>query len=214
MIYKTHASVLLESHIQDTWHCDYVIDGVFPVRTIACTLDDLVSDHSLIETIRQRLLVQKVNLFLWRARRGFLPCYLQLAMRGLNIPSLLCPLCSVECESTDHALLRCMGAEKVWRIVAKWCGVQGLFLWEILDLDSPEVAALAPRSARAVWEAILVALAWYIWHARNKKVKEGKTWCLLQVISDIQILSFLWISSRRGKQQLSWDNWLLNPLIL
>lgn len=122
------SDVSMDTNCPDSWHCDYVVDGLFPVRTLAAIVGDKWAEHSSIPTIRQRLLPQKVNVFLWRAQRDFLPCYLQLAVRRLNIPSLLCPLCSVECESTYHALLRCDVVAKVWRIVVKWCGVQRLFL--------------------------------------------------------------------------------------
>lgn len=156
------SNVSLESHQQDSWHCDFVVDGSFSVRMLARTLDDKWAEHNPIPPVKQRLLPMKVNLFLWRARRDFLPCYLQLAMRGLNISSLLCPLCYADFGSIDHVLLRFTVVTKVWRIVAKWCGVQGLFLWETQDLNSQEVAALVPAAAKPIWEAILGVTAWCI----------------------------------------------------
>lgn len=107
------STVSMKTHQQDSWLCDYVVDGSFSMRRLRAILDDKLAEHSLIPTIRQRLLPQKVNVFLWRARRDFLPCYLQLAMRRLNVPSLLCPLCSVDCQSTKYALLRCTVLAKV-----------------------------------------------------------------------------------------------------
>lgn len=133
-------------------------------------------------------------------------------MRGIDISSLLCPICSDDCESIDHTLLRCKVVRRVWRTVAKWCGVAGLFLWEVRDLHSEEVLSLAPPTTKSVWEVILTVSAWCIWRARNKKIKKRKVWCLLQIISGIQILSFLWFSPRRKNSVRSWTNWVLNPL--
>lgn len=48
--------------------------------------------------------------------------------------------------------------------------MKGLFLWEIQDLNSQEVASLVPAAAKELWEAILGVSA----AARNKKVKEEK----------------------------------------
>lgn len=135
-------------------------------------------------------------------------------MRGINIDSLFCPLCSSDGESIDHALLWCTVVTKVSQIVPKWCGVQRLFLWETQELNSQEVLAFVLAAAKEIWEAILGVSAWCIWRVRNKKVKEEKPWCLLQVTSDIQILSYLWISSRRNKPPIPWTMWMLNPLNL
>lgn len=103
-------------------------------------------------------------------------------MRGLDIPSLNCPLCDADFDSIEHALFCPLN---VWKATAKWCGVHSLFMRNVLDLSSQDVINLVPTAARNVWEAIRIISAWCIWRARNTVIKEGKNKSLLEVISDI-----------------------------
>ncbi|GKD91132.1 RNA-directed DNA polymerase, eukaryota, partial [Tanacetum coccineum] len=46
----------------------------------------------------------KINIFAWRVSLDKLPTRLNLSLRGLDIPSIICPLCSIAVESTSHLL--------------------------------------------------------------------------------------------------------------
>ncbi|GJY61617.1 RNA-directed DNA polymerase, eukaryota, reverse transcriptase zinc-binding domain protein, partial [Tanacetum coccineum] len=49
----------------------------------------------------------KINIFAWRVCIDKLPLRLNLSLRGIDIPSILCPLCSIVVESTLHLLFSC-----------------------------------------------------------------------------------------------------------
>lgn len=116
---------------------------------------------------------------------------MQLAIKGVDVQSILYPLCKHSVESVDHALFHCPSVEKVWKAVAMWCEVQPLFLRDADDLLSQETLGKVPAKFWQIWEVILCASAYSIWHARNKVVIGHKNWSELEILSETQIMSHL-----------------------
>lgn len=193
----------------DSWAWTGSPNSSFQVSGLADSLDASWSSLSDIPTLWCTLLPKKIDLFIWRARRSFLPCLLQLATRGISVSSLDCPLCVDSTEDTDHARFRCSHTRRVWMAVTRWWGVSPFFLSDYEDFFFWEISFLAPRAARPIWVAVLYVTLWAIWKEHNQFVMQKKAWNLLEVISDIQVLSHLWISSRCSKFNGSLSTWLL-----
>lgn len=143
-------SVDIDRRRQDFWTSDFAVRYFFSIKELSKKLDTESSFQCLTLTIILRYLPPKVNLFLWRARKDFLPTYFSLARRGIDVQTISCPLCSSAIENAEHALLHCSKAFMVWELVARWCGVSGLFLWEIDDLASLETTSLVPKTNRDI----------------------------------------------------------------
>ncbi|GKA12764.1 putative RNA-directed DNA polymerase, eukaryota, reverse transcriptase zinc-binding domain protein, partial [Tanacetum coccineum] len=62
-----------------------------------------------------------VNIFMWRLLLDKLPHRLNLLSRGLDIDSILCPVCSKHVESNSHAFFSCSAASNIWMLVHGWC---------------------------------------------------------------------------------------------
>ncbi|GJX87694.1 RNA-directed DNA polymerase, eukaryota, reverse transcriptase zinc-binding domain protein, partial [Tanacetum coccineum] len=58
-----------------------------------------------------------VNIFMWRMLLDRLPHRLNLSSRGLDIDSILCPVCFEHVESNSHAFFSCSAASNIWRLV-------------------------------------------------------------------------------------------------
>ncbi|KAI3771839.1 hypothetical protein L6452_03008 [Arctium lappa] len=63
---------------------------------------------------------KKVNIFMWRARLGRLPCKEVLDKIGMDLPSILCPRCQKMVETVNHALVECEEVAKIWEGVTRW----------------------------------------------------------------------------------------------
>lgn len=120
----------------------------------------------------------------WRSVAGWQPNFL------LVMPSLQWPV-----EDVDyHVLISCSVARSIWRAVGSCCGVNLLDMLEAHDLNSQQVTHLLSAQHHVVLEAILFSTAWGVWKARDKLVMEGVQWNRLQIFSDIQTLSHLWMN--------------------
>ena len=49
----------------------------------------------------------KINMFAWRVCVDKLPTRLNISLRGVDIPFILCHLCSITVESSSHLLFSC-----------------------------------------------------------------------------------------------------------
>ena len=62
----------------------------------------------------------KINIFGWRVCLDKLLTRLNLSLRGVDIPSILCPLCSITVESSSHLLFCWHLARSLMHKVARW----------------------------------------------------------------------------------------------
>ncbi|GJR77371.1 RNA-directed DNA polymerase, eukaryota, partial [Tanacetum coccineum] len=72
----------------------------------------------------------KINIFAWKVCLDKLPTRLNLYLRGIDIPSIVCLNCSLAGESCSHLFFSCSLARLLWRKVARW--------W---DFDIPEFSS-------------------------------------------------------------------------
>ncbi|XP_071689048.1 uncharacterized protein [Rutidosis leptorrhynchoides] len=61
--------------------------------------------------------------FVWRSRRGRLPVLVELDKRGVDLHSVLCPLCGEVVETVKHALFSCKMVRVIWEKIWSWWGI-------------------------------------------------------------------------------------------
>ncbi|GKA37864.1 cation/H+ exchanger, CPA1 family protein, partial [Tanacetum coccineum] len=96
-------------------------DGSYSVSFIRKHIDNCMIANSLPSTRWCKIIPRKVNIFMWRLLLDRLPHRLNLSSRGLDIDSILCPVCSEHVESNSHAFFSCSAASNIWRLVRGWC---------------------------------------------------------------------------------------------
>ncbi|GJY58674.1 RNA-directed DNA polymerase, eukaryota [Tanacetum coccineum] len=141
------ASVSLSSSA-DRWVCDLSGDGEFRVKDVRNLLDNMFLPSFPDATRWIKCIPIKINVFVWRARRDFLPTRVNLSRRGIIVDSISCPLCSSSEEDIHHLLFGCDMAKNIFRRLCHW--------WE---LD---------------WQALGSFLEWYTWFSSirlSSKVK-------------------------------------------
>ncbi|GKA19420.1 RNA-directed DNA polymerase, eukaryota, reverse transcriptase zinc-binding domain protein [Tanacetum coccineum] len=99
-------------------------DGSYSVSFIRKHIDNYMIANSLPSTRWCKIIPRKVNIFMWRLLLDRLPHRLNLSSRGLDIDSILCPVCSEHVESNSHAFFSCSAASNIWRLVRGWCDLK------------------------------------------------------------------------------------------
>nr|GEU89014.1 RNA-directed DNA polymerase, eukaryota [Tanacetum cinerariifolium] len=84
------------SSSNDRWICDLNGEGVYRVKDICYSLDNLFLPTSDIVTRWIKVIPIKINVFVWRARLDRLSTRLNLSKRGVSLVSSLCPICNLE----------------------------------------------------------------------------------------------------------------------
>ncbi|GJW70476.1 putative RNA-directed DNA polymerase, eukaryota, reverse transcriptase zinc-binding domain protein [Tanacetum coccineum] len=68
------------------------------------------------------------NIFLWRFNLDRLPHRLNLLKHGIEIGSILCPICNNNMESAEHIFFSFEMTAQIWHMIRVWCNI---------DLDTP-----------------------------------------------------------------------------
>ncbi|CAH1425832.1 unnamed protein product [Lactuca virosa] len=76
----------------------------------------------------------KVRCFIWRAVLNGIPTACALQKRGINFNIVMCSYCDLEREDTDHVLIKCSMAAKVWEEIFRWYGISQPQFGNISDM--------------------------------------------------------------------------------
>ncbi|GKA68354.1 RNA-directed DNA polymerase, eukaryota [Tanacetum coccineum] len=102
---------------QDRWSWSIVASGKFSVASVRKYIDDhLIGGHSSISRWVKAVPI-KINIMAWKVRFDYLPTRLNLSKRGLDLQSILCPMCNKEVESTNHIFFACSIVRELYRRV-------------------------------------------------------------------------------------------------
>ncbi|XP_071727850.1 uncharacterized protein [Rutidosis leptorrhynchoides] len=129
------------------------------------------------------------EIFVWRAKRERLPVLSELDKRGIDLHSVLCPLCDSNIETVGHSLLACTHARVVWEKVRDWWGFDSANL-SFDDLFRGLVPSSCSDWGHLLWQAVEWTCGYLIWKNRNQKVFKNTTWTPPNALSEIQVLSY------------------------
>ncbi|GJV47127.1 putative reverse transcriptase domain-containing protein [Tanacetum coccineum] len=145
-------------------------DGEFTVKELSRLIEDkiLCSGNGGQETLWNKLVPKKVNIFPWRALRGRLPVREELDRRA---------------RSLDLAM-------SVWDKIFNWWKVGCISVFNIDELFSSNGNVNVPIYIHCVWQAVIWTTGYYIWKERNARVFGNKVSSTNKIVQDIQLKSF------------------------
>nr|GEZ37435.1 RNA-directed DNA polymerase, eukaryota, reverse transcriptase zinc-binding domain protein [Tanacetum cinerariifolium] len=101
--------------------------GDFSVTSANTLIDDSFLPSVGNETRWVNFIPIKINVFAWKVCLDKLPTRFNLSLHGLDIPSILCPICHSAGESSSHLFFSCNVARLLQSKVARW--------WDLVVLD-------------------------------------------------------------------------------
>nr|GEX78984.1 RNA-directed DNA polymerase, eukaryota, reverse transcriptase zinc-binding domain protein [Tanacetum cinerariifolium] len=176
------SSVIL-SNIIDRWTWRLDSSSFFSVKSAREFIDDSFLPKAGVSTRWVKFIPIKINIFAWRVSLNKLPTRLNLSLRGVDIPSIICPLCSIAVESTPHLLFSCQLARQLMLKVVRW--------WELKYQD------------------FLSYDDWLLWLNNLRVFKRFKDVFEDLLFDEIVRLSFYWCSSRCSSN-FDWNAWMKN----
>ncbi|XP_071727011.1 uncharacterized protein [Rutidosis leptorrhynchoides] len=206
--------VLIDSDKDDTWTWQFGHNGVFSTKTLASIIDSklLSIGPNSFESLRNKLVPKKVEIFIWRLRKRRLPILPELDKRGIDLHSVLCPLCNDETESLDHVFFLCKHVYDIWVKFYNWWGFGSVTNLSTSEAFLGNSTHISTDIEKKIWQAVEWVCAYLIWKNRNQRVFKNKSWNPPVALNEIQVKSYQLIAKRIKKKNIEWHLWLTNPL--
>ncbi|GJR88341.1 RNA-directed DNA polymerase, eukaryota, reverse transcriptase zinc-binding domain protein [Tanacetum coccineum] len=167
---EIHSFLLTLSLRRDSWIWSLDISKGYTVASARRLIDSSILDVSLNATRWNQAIPIKVNVFLWRLALNKLPSRVNLDKKGIDVDSLLCPICNDDVETVNHVFFSCDMAKDLWALLARWWELDIPFCSNIFDwftwLDSLSIS----HKARAFLEGVGETLLWHICNFRNRSI--------------------------------------------
>ncbi|GJV86471.1 reverse transcriptase domain, reverse transcriptase zinc-binding domain protein [Tanacetum coccineum] len=165
------------------------------------------------ETLWNKWIPKKVNIFMWRALKGRISVQDQLDRRGIDLDTTLCPCFNSIVESCIHSLVLCNFAMSMWEKIFNWGKLRNVNTFSIGEIFTANRNVVIPRYSSHLWQAVIWTSIYFIWNIRNELVFNRKVSSVTKIVQDIQLKSFEWITKRmRNSSEIDWNQWIREPL--
>nr|GEV32664.1 RNA-directed DNA polymerase, eukaryota [Tanacetum cinerariifolium] len=142
----------------------------FRVKEVRNFLDNLFLPSYADATKWVKYIPNKINVFVWRARRDFLPTRVNLSRRGILLESSSCPLCLTSEENIHHVLFGCGLAENIFRRICRWWELDWQALESFSDWNYWFSLIRLSSKVKALLEGVFCVAWWSIWGFRNRTI--------------------------------------------
>nr|GEW65496.1 RNA-directed DNA polymerase, eukaryota, reverse transcriptase zinc-binding domain protein [Tanacetum cinerariifolium] len=106
----------------DSWEFGLNESRCFTVSTMRKHFESFTLS-TYVEKIRWNNLIPiKLNILTWRISLDRIPTRSNLDSRGIDLDSILCPVCNDEIKTSQHLLIDCSIVKSFWILVSKWWG--------------------------------------------------------------------------------------------
>ncbi|GKB13098.1 RNA-directed DNA polymerase, eukaryota, reverse transcriptase zinc-binding domain protein [Tanacetum coccineum] len=108
----------------DRWFWSINGSGDFSVSSVRKVIDDRCLPEMPNQTRWIKAVPIKINVLAWKVSLDCLPTRLNISRRGIDIPSILCPICDSVVESSSHLFFGCSLAKDILRRICRWWNVE------------------------------------------------------------------------------------------
>ncbi|GJW47023.1 RNA-directed DNA polymerase, eukaryota [Tanacetum coccineum] len=166
LVDKVNSVVL--SNTSDRWVWSIDSSGDFSVKSARSLIDDFILPAVGSPTRWVKAVPIKINILAWKVCLDRLPTRLNLSLRGIDIPSISCPICSSAGETCAHLLFSCSMAKALYSKVARWCEMEIPFFDSYEDWLNWFVSLRFSKAFKDMLEGIFFVMWWEIWKFRNQ----------------------------------------------
>ncbi|GJR28522.1 RNA-directed DNA polymerase, eukaryota, reverse transcriptase zinc-binding domain protein, partial [Tanacetum coccineum] len=154
--------------MKDRWVWALAGSGDFLVASVRKLIDDFMLPEVSSKTRWIKVIPIKVNVHAWKVKLDCLPTRFNISSRGMDIESILCPICGKAAESTTHIFFKCHISREILRKIARWWDIDYM---EVSSYDEWLDWILNIRLSskhKHFFEGVCYVLWWHVWSFQNK----------------------------------------------
>ena len=157
-----------------------------------------------------KFLPKKVNIMVWKMMDR-ISTRVNLDARGIDIPSVLCPICEGCSEMVNHIFFECSFVTQVYNKFARWWDIHIPGLSSYVQWLEWFVSVQLPKVHKHLLEAAFMSLWWHVWCFRNSYIFGRLRSNESLFFDNLVTTSFVLVNSRCRSLRLSWVGWMQNP---
>ncbi|GJR77131.1 putative RNA-directed DNA polymerase, partial [Tanacetum coccineum] len=182
----------------DLWECIVDDTRIFTVKGMRSHIINTTSSPPTTSspTRWNNLIPLKVNVFTWKTANQRLPTRSNLDFRGIDLHSVLCPLCEEVTETEEHIFVSCGIAKEIWKGLVDWWNIHRITVTCLTDAINLADMVLLTAAAKMFFDTAVQAT---LWRFRNETIFASKRPNKRLILDDIKLSSFTWCSSRQKK---------------
>ncbi|GJZ45985.1 RNA-directed DNA polymerase, eukaryota, reverse transcriptase zinc-binding domain protein [Tanacetum coccineum] len=154
----------------DRWRWSLEGCGEFTVASVRNLLDANSLPVVSSKTRWIKAVPIKVNIHAWKVKLDILPTRLNISKRGMDIESILCPLCEKNVESSSHIFFTCPISREIFRKVLLWWEIDVVMVSSYDEWLEWLLSIRLHSKHKELFEGVCYVLWWYIWNFRNKSI--------------------------------------------
>ncbi|GJT80632.1 RNA-directed DNA polymerase, eukaryota, reverse transcriptase zinc-binding domain protein [Tanacetum coccineum] len=155
---------------KDRWRWSLEGCGEFTVASVRNLLDANSLPVVSSKTRWIKAVPIKVNIHAWKVKLDILPTRLNISKRGMDIESILCPLCEKNVESSSHIFFTCPISREIFRKVLLWWEIDVVMVSSYDEWLEWLLSIRLHSKHTELFEGVCYVLWWYIWNFRNKSI--------------------------------------------
>ncbi|GJW59203.1 RNA-directed DNA polymerase, eukaryota, reverse transcriptase zinc-binding domain protein [Tanacetum coccineum] len=158
------------SDTKDTWTWSLEGSGEFSVSSIRKTIDAAFLPCGNVKTRWVKEVPIKINILAWKVSNDYLPTRFNLSRRGMDIGSIVCPMCNSMVESSRHLFFSCDLSNQIMSKISRWwdLGYQEINSYE--EWTDWMLSIRLPYNLKKVFEGVCYIVWWFIWDWRNQAI--------------------------------------------
>ncbi|GKB88317.1 RNA-directed DNA polymerase, eukaryota [Tanacetum coccineum] len=147
----------------------------------------------------------KVNILAWKIKIEALPTRFNISRRGIDIDSILCPICECGVEFARHVFFSCSLVRQIVRKVCSWWDIMYINVNSYVEWVNWMNSLRLKSKSKLMIEGVFYVVWWHVWTFRNKLLFEDKKPLKAIIFDDVVSRSYYWCKFR-CKVSFSWDD--------
>ncbi|GJS24646.1 RNA-directed DNA polymerase, eukaryota, reverse transcriptase zinc-binding domain protein [Tanacetum coccineum] len=198
----------VEGHIlsnsMDRWFWSLTGSGEFSVASIRNFIDDQSFKVFSPSTRWNKAVPKKINIMAWKVKMNNLPTRFNLSRRGLNIESILCPICNLAAETSCHLFFKCCMVKDIYKKIESWWDINMVSASSYEEWCIWFSSLRLSSKAKLFLEGVFFITWWSIWRYRNKIIFGSSSHPKSRIMDDIMASSFSWCRFRCNSNFSNW----------